>query len=176
MKTLYLLRHAKSSWDYPGLADFDRPLNGRGHETAPFMGDLMRVKAYRPSLVLSSPAVRARTTAELVKEAANLAAEIRFDERIYEASPTTLLSVVSETDDSIPAAMIVGHNPGIEGFVRLLTGQNEAMPTAALAVIGLPIDSWRTVDSDSGELEAIYRPKEVRMEMSAAHRYSISLE
>jgi phosphohistidine phosphatase len=170
MKTLYLLRHAKSSWDYPGMADFDRPLNGRGRETAPFMGELMRVKAYRPSLVLSSPAVRARTTAELVKEAANLAVAIRFDERIYEASPTALLSVVSETEDSIPSAMIVGHNPGIEGFIRLLTGQSGAIPTAALAVIRLSIDSWRAIDTACGELEAVYRPKEVKAELSADHR------
>ncbi len=159
MKTLFVCRHAKSSWADAALADFDRPLNERGFKAAPFMGELMLKKGFRPSIILSSPAVRARATAELIKTSGKLAAEIRFDHRIYEASPHSLRQVIVELDDSISSAMLVGHNPGIEGFIRYLTGQLEPMPTAALAVIILNIENWRTVNDGSGEVQEIYRPK-----------------
>src|SRR5580765_7383009 len=137
MKTLFILRHAKSSWSEPDLADFDRPLNGRGTKAAPFMGKLMADRGYVPSVVLSSPAVRAKNTALLVKDAGGFHAELRFDDGIYEASPQGLRSVTSELDDEYASAMLVGHNPGIEGFIRFLTGTTEPMPTAALAIIDL---------------------------------------
>src|SRR5690349_2238787 len=142
MKILYVLRHAKSSWDNSELADFDRPLNDRGEQTAPFMGELMATNGFQPDVILASPAARARETARLAKEAARLNAEIVFDERIYEASPRTLRLVASTIDDQFESAMMVGHNPGMEGFVHLLTGRLETMPTAALAVIDLDIQSW----------------------------------
>src|SRR5687768_12800804 len=118
MKTLFLLRHAKSSWDDATLADFDRPLNGRGERAAPFMGELMARHGFQPSVILSSPAARARKTALLVKDAGNLRAEIGFEHRIYEASPHGLRTVTSELDETHTSAMLVGHNPGMEGFVR----------------------------------------------------------
>ena len=160
MKTLFLCRHAKSSWADAALADFDRPLNERGLAAAPFMGELMLRKGLSPAIILSSPAGRARTTAELLKQSGSLDAEIRFDHRIYEASPQSLRQVVAELDDSIDSAMLVGHNPGIEGFIRFLTRQIEPMPTAALAVIKLDIDSWKDIDDGCGELQNLYRPKD----------------
>ena len=160
MKTFFILRHAKSSWSEPDLADFERPLNGRGTKAAPFMGKLMASKGYSPSVILSSPAVRAKHTALLVKDAGRLDAELRFDDRIYEASPQGLRQVVSELDDEYMSAMLVGHNPGIEGFIRFLTGQLESMPTAALAVIELDIDNWHEIDDGCGELRTIIRPKD----------------
>ena len=93
-------------------------------------------------MILSSPAERAKSTTELVKKSGKFEAEVRLDHRIYEASPHSLRQVVSELDVSITSAMLVGHNPGIEGFIRFLTGQLEPMPTAALAVINLKIDNW----------------------------------
>ena len=160
MKTLFIMRHAKSSWAETDLADFDRPLNDRGRRDAPFMGTVMRENGYAPEIILSSPAVRARETARLVKEGGNLAGEIFFDDRIYEASPQTLKQVVSEIDDKNASAMLVGHNPGIEGFIRLLTGTLEPMPTAALAIIQLTPASWRDVATNSGRLVKVIRPKD----------------
>lgn len=160
MKTLFLLRHAKSSWSEPNLSDFDRPLNERGHRSAPFIGELMQINGFEPYVIMSSPALRATTTAELVKKAGKLAAEIRYEHRIYEASPHTLSQVVSETDDAYASALLVGHNPGIEGFIRYLTGNLEPMPTAALAVIDLKIESWLAISDGVGKLERIFRPKE----------------
>ncbi|MEQ1762962.1 MAG: histidine phosphatase family protein [Pyrinomonadaceae bacterium] len=160
MKTIYLLRHAKSSWDDATLSDFERPLNERGLNTAPFMGEVITRRGYTPEVVISSPAKRAATTAELVKESAGLNADLRTDHRIYEASPNTLRTVASETGDDVDSVMLVGHNPGMEGFVRYLTGQVEPMPTAGLAVIELSIDSWKDLDADCGSIVEIIRPKD----------------
>jgi phosphohistidine phosphatase len=161
MKRLYVLRHAKSSWDDASLADYDRPLNERGLETAPFMGRLMRERGYLPDAVLSSPAKRARETARLASEAAGINLQILFDERIYEASPQTLVKVLSAVDDKAGSAMVVGHNPGMEGLIRLLAGETAAIPTAALAVIDLDIENWSKIDHMSGTLVEVLRPKEV---------------
>ena len=115
---------------------------------------------YAPAIVLSSPAVRAKNTALLLKDAGGFDAELRFDDRIYEASPQGLCQVVAELDDEYASAMLVGHNPGIEGFIRFLTARNESMPTAALAVIELDIDNWSEINDGRGELNRIFRPKD----------------
>ena len=161
MKRLFILRHAKSSWDDTKLSDFERPLNDIGLEAAPFMGLHMAAHGYLPKAMVSSPARRAKETAELIRQNAAISGEVCFDHSIYEASPNTLRQVVSELSDEIDSAMIVGHNPGIEGFIRHLTGQIEPMPTAALAVIDLDIESWRKIDHHSGKLATVVRPKAV---------------
>jgi len=161
MKTLYLLRHAKSSWDDPAQTDFERPLNGRGLKAAPFMGELMAKKGFEPSVIVSSPAIRAKTTAELVKNAGSFSAEIIFEKSIYEASPNALRQVVSEISNNHTTALLVGHNPGIESFILYLTRHLEPMPTAALAVIELEVEKWDDVNDGSGKLFDVYRPKEL---------------
>lgn len=163
MKTLYILRHAKSSWDKPDLADFDRPLNERGLIAAPFMGEIIYDRQFQPDVLLVSPAKRSKQTAILVKETAELKARIKYDDRIYEASPQILLQVVAETDNKHESVMLVGHNPGIEGFIRYLTGKTVQMPTASLAVIELNVKGWRDTDADDGKLETVIRPKEEMM-------------
>ncbi len=160
MKTLYILRHAKSSWSNSELSDFERPLNDRGLRAAPFMGELMQKRSFQPSVIVSSPAARAKATAQLVKEAGRIAGAIEYDHNIYEASPQRLREVASGLDDVYESAMIVGHNPGMEGFIGFLTGRPEPMPTAALAVIELRIDRWSEIDSECGELQGVVRPKE----------------
>ena len=170
MKTLYVLRHAKSSWENDELADFDRPLNERGNRAAPFIGEVMKANGLEPELILASSAVRASETARLVKEAAGLDAEIKHNERIYEASTQTLQNIVGSIDDSFDSVMIVGHNPGMEGFVRFLTGKSEPMPTAALAVIDLDISGWGQIDGAPGKLRKLFRPKDEKknVEMSGS--------
>lgn len=160
MKTLLLMRHAKSSWADSQISDFDRPLNERGEMAAPFMGEFLVRNGLEPYVVISSPALRARSTAQLVKKAGNLDAPILFEERIYEASPNTLRQAVADIDDAYPTAMLIGHNPGLEGLIRYLTGFNEPMPTAAVAVIELDIEMWTAVDDGVGTLKKIYRPRE----------------
>ena len=160
MRTLFVMRHAKSSWAEADLADFDRPLNDRGRRDAPFMGAVMRDNGDTPEIIFSSPALRARETARLVKEGGDLTAEIVFDHRIYEASPQTLKQAVSAIEDKYSSVMLVGHNPGIEGFIRFLTGTLEPMPTAALAIIELKSASWSAAALGSGRLVKVIRPKD----------------
>ena len=167
MKTLYILRHAKSSWENANLADFDRPLNERGIIAAPFMGETMARKNFQPGLILSSPAERAKQTALLIKTAGRLEAEIRYDERIYEASPLRLMEIVSEIENEIESVMLIGHNPGFEGLVKFLTGESESLPTAALAVVDLEIDDWSIIHSDCCNLRTLIRPKEEMKSLGA---------
>jgi len=161
MKTLYLLRHAKSSWKDPELQDFDRPLNGCGREAAPLVGRLIRKKKLKVDLMLSSPAARARQTATLVKESAGLSADLLYDERIYEADAARLLEVVMQAAESADSLMLVGHNPGMEELLTLLTGEGQAMPTAALACVALDVEKWMKARAQAGRLEWLVRPKEL---------------
>ena len=161
MKTLFILRHAKSSWDQPGLKDFERPLNERGRRDAPRMGRLMRERALRPDVILCSPAERTRQTAALLSAAAGLDAQPRFDERIYDASAGRLIDVVSEVEREAGSVLLIGHNPGAEELIEALTGARERMTTAALACVELDIDAWDDLSPECGRLEWVVRPKEL---------------
>ena len=161
MKALLLMRHAKSSWDDSMLADFDRPLNKRGLQAARLMGDLIRKKNLKPDLVLTSSAVRAKETTRLVCEGAALTAPVVFEKRIYEAGAQRLFEVVSEIDERINCAMMVGHNPGFEAFLESLTGEARRLPTAALALVELDIREWRHVAATTGHLRWVMKPKEL---------------
>lgn len=160
MKTLFILRHAKSSWNDDALTDLERPLNERGLGTAPFVGTLMKERSMMPDRIISSPAVRARQTAELVCQASGSDAAISYDERIYEAGVGTLVAVVAEFDTIGDTAMLVGHNPGAEGLIYFLTGEIVPMPTAALATIELDIDMWAGIDAGCGRLKDTIRPRD----------------
>jgi phosphohistidine phosphatase len=162
MKTLLLLRHAKSSREDPSLQDFDRPLNERGKKDAPLIGKYARRQKIKADLVISSPAERARQTAELVLKSAGLKLELRFDKRIYEASLRRLLSVISQIEDTINTLIMVGHNPGFEELFEALTGQARDLPTASLACIELSVDKWSKVRAGVGDLKWLVTPKELR--------------
>jgi phosphohistidine phosphatase len=159
VKTLFLLRHAKSSWEDSNLADFDRPLNSRGLKAARFIGELMFERGLAPQAIFSSPAKRAKQTAVLVREIGELPA-IVFEERIYEASPMSLLNIIAGFDPSLNSVLIVGHNPGVEGLVRVLTGETHSIPTAALSMITLGVENWSDVASNCGTLNFVIRPKD----------------
>jgi phosphohistidine phosphatase len=163
MKTLLVLRHAKSSWDDTALDDHERPLNKRGRRDGPRMGELVREHRLTPDIIMSSDAVRARRTAESVAKAARYAGEILLDRLLYIASPPDILAVLRTTRETkAGTVMIVGHNPGLEELVTQLTGEQQDLPTAALAQIGLPIDRWRDLKvSTRGTLLGLWRPKEL---------------
>jgi phosphohistidine phosphatase len=160
MKTLFLLRHAKSSWDNPNISDFERPLNKRGLETAPFIGKLLYDRKIQPDLILSSPAKRAKQTAILVKETGELSVEINYEDNIYEASPLRLLEILSKVNDEAESILLVGHNPGLESLIRILSGEIHAIQTCVLTKLNLNIEKWNEISSDCGEIEFIIRPKE----------------
>ena len=162
MKTLLVLRHAKSSWNDPVLDDHARPLNKRGQRDARRMGELVREYGLIPDVVLSSDAVRARLTAEAVAETARYVGEILLDPHLYMASPADILSLLPTVRENAETVMIVGHNPGFEKLVEQLTSERHDLPTAALAQIGLPIDQWRDLKlSIRGTLVGLWRPEEL---------------
>jgi phosphohistidine phosphatase len=163
MKTLLVLRHAKSSWEDPGLKDHDRPLNPRGVHDAPRMGRLLVEEGLVPGRILSSTANRARSTAELAAGVMEDRPEIEESRELYLASPQEYLEVVAELGGDADPLLLVGHNPGITALVTVLTDVCEEMPTAALAAIELDIDDWEEIRGDGkGRLVGFWRPKELR--------------
>ena len=161
MKTLLLLRHAKSSWDEPNLRDFDRPLAKRGKRDAPRMGEALRERGPLPDFVLCSPAQRARSTMKAFIKAAGIEAEPQFEEGIYEASSAELISIARRLPDSSACALMVGHNPGFEDLLSRLTGSSERMTTAALACIGFDIERWEDIEDGQGKLAWLLTPKQL---------------
>lgn len=161
MKTLLLLRHAKSSWDDASLRDFDRPLAPRGERDAPRMGKALGARGASPDLIVSSPAARARATIKSVIKAAKLELEPRFDESIYGASSAELMKLIRGLPDSSSSVLLVGHNPGFEDLVGRLTGSEERMPTAALACIEFQIRHWEDVEDEKGKLAWLLTPKQL---------------
>lgn len=162
MKTLLLLRHGKSSWANAELADFDRPLNERGERDAPRMGRLLDEQDLQPRLVLCSTALRAQQTLEHLRAAIELDCPVEFDERLYHAAPPLMLEVIREQATDEPRVLVVGHNPGMQELLYLLTGCDEDLPTAGLAVIELPIERWDALNERvAGKLANLFRPKEL---------------
>jgi phosphohistidine phosphatase len=161
MKTLFLLRHARAENSASGLSDLTRVLNERGREEAQTVGTFIKKQNLEFDLVLSSPAVRARNTTDLVLAAAGLSHSVRDDERIYEAGPLRLLEVISEIEQDASATLLVGHNPGIEELLILLTGSAQQMATATLARIDFRADEWSKVAESTASLEWIVTPNEI---------------
>lgn len=161
MKTLFLLRHAKSSWKDETLADFERPLNRRGQRAAETMGNYFKSHGIVPELILCSPAVRARETLELVSKAAKWSAEVRYDQRIYEASGMRLAEVVTQIENDRNVAMLVGHNPGMEELLFLLTSERVEVPTGTFAKIAVKSTKWVHAADKQATLESLVKPREL---------------
>lgn len=161
MKTLFLMRHAKSSWEDRALDDFARPLNERGRRAAPLMGKYLLDKNMLPELIVSSPALRAAETARMLATAAKYKNKIEYDACIYEANVATLLKIIGELDENINSAMLVGHNPGMENALAHLTNEARHMPTAGLAHISFDIHHWADIAAGAGRLLNFTVPKEL---------------
>ncbi len=161
MKTLLLMRHAKSSWGNPAWRDFDRPLNGRGLKAAPLMGRYLHAQGLGPDLIVSSPAQRAQQTAQLVKEAAPFAAPIHYEAGIYEASVKDLLNILFALEETAATVLLIGHNPGFAGLLAHLSGVHEHLPTASIANLTLNADTWPAVRGGCGQLAWLVRPRQL---------------
>jgi phosphohistidine phosphatase len=161
MKTIYLVRHAKSSWKYPDLDDFERPLNKRGRKNTPFMGKVLKKIKVAPDLVLSSPANRAAMTARIIAASINYPLEnIRYNEAIYEFSESALIHVVKRIDDAVNKAMVVGHNPAINGMANYIADQSISnIPTCGVFCVELDISSWTKISEHCGKLKFFEFPK-----------------
>jgi phosphohistidine phosphatase len=161
MKTLIVIRHAKSSWDEPFLSDFDRPLNKRGLHDAPRMGKRLREKDLSPDLLLSSPAKRAISTCELIAGTIDyLVTKIKTDKALYHASEEELLKIVRKQDDTVNTMMVFGHNPGLTDFVNRLTKSRiDNIPTCGIVCISLPVENWHQVQWSTGKIDFFDFPK-----------------
>jgi phosphohistidine phosphatase len=161
VKHLTIVRHAKSSWKHPGLADRERPLNGRGTHDAPMMGQRLAERGYRPDLILSSPATRALTTATVMAEALGCSpADIEVDERIYGAGVAGLIRLVQEVDDGVERIMLFGHNPELTGLVnRLARVSLDNLPTCGMAQLEFAFDTWAELGSQLAVRADIDYPK-----------------
>jgi phosphohistidine phosphatase len=162
MKNLLLLRHAKSSWKDPDLADFERPLNERGCKAAALVGRYIAQENVGIDLIISSPALRARQTIELVLRSAKRSVELRFDQLIYEASAMRLLEIISQVEDERKSVLLVGHNPGMEALLALLVDGEQHMPTASLASVLLHSKKWDKVAGAKCELISFVKAKDLK--------------
>ena len=165
MKTVLILRHAKSSWADPLFPDHDRPLNKRGQRTATQMGQLLRKQQLVPELILTSTAKRARETAILIAQSSQYNQEIEKVSQLYLATPQVYTSKLSDLSDEYQRVMVIGHNPGLELLINELTGCHKTMSTAALAQVCLSIDNWPQIlclsDRSRGQLVQLWQPKEL---------------
>lgn len=163
MKTLLLMRHAKSSWKDPKLADHERPLNKRGNKDAPLMGEVLKEKELLPQKILASTALRVRQTIQGLTHSSGFGGEVEFSDNLYLAEPEGYLSALKDQPETVERVMIVGHNPGLEGLLQLVSGRIESLPTGSIAYVSLPIQQWGELNGQvEGELVEMFEPEELR--------------
>jgi phosphohistidine phosphatase len=164
MRQLHLLRHAKSSWDDPDLADHDRPLAPRGQKAARRIAENMQAEAIAPELVLCSTALRARETLAVLLPVLAGDVDIRLEARLYGAGVDAVLGWLREVDDAVGSVLVVGHNPTLHGLALALTGQEDALerfPTGALASVRFTT-GWAGLSEGGGELAGLFFPRAPR--------------
>lgn len=161
MKRLYLIRHAKSSWKYTDLRDFERPLNKRGKRDAPFMGKLLAEDNVKPDMMISSPAVRAFATAKKIAVELGYPSEkILTHKRLYEADTDDFINVISEVPDEVDTLMIFSHNPGLTILNNFLSDKRiDNIPTCGIVHIEINIKKWQDIDFEKGQLKSFDYPK-----------------
>jgi len=160
VKKLYLIRHAKSSWKDLELSDFDRPLNKRGKEDAPLMGELLAQMGVVPGAIYSSPAKRAKRTAKIIAQKVGFNKDINFIDRVYEASSYELLDLIRSFSDKYSSVFLFGHNPGFSLLAEDLSGEYvENIPTSGIYAISFDIEKWRDVGEGEGKAIGFWYPK-----------------
>ena len=163
MKRLLIMRHAKSSWKDTDLTDHERPLKKRGKNDAHRMGKLLKSKKIVPDLIICSTAQRARETAEILSGSMKFTNKIKYTDALYMAEPGDILNSVSEMGKKYKTVMTIGHNPGSEALVQILTGKVESLPTASIAYITAKIDGWADIGkSENVKLKNLWRPKDIK--------------
>lgn len=157
MKKLLLIRHAKATHE-SGYVDFERPLKPSGRKDAELMASLVKQHDIVPQMIVSSPALRTQTTADIFTKSLSLTKPLN-DNRIYEASENTWIKVINDLPNEYEFIGIVGHNPGISQALYNLTGQIRELPTCAVALITFDNDDWQSITGDDGHLSFFDSPK-----------------
>ncbi len=168
MHTLYLLRHAKSSWSDPTLPDEERPLAPRGRRDAKRVAKHLVQLGIEPELVLCSSARRTRETLELIRSALDATTSVVLEAELYAATADTLLEHLRAVPDGVASVLLIGHNPGLQDLALLLASAGAGLsrleakfPTAALATLTLPKDTWRELSQADAVLDAFVVPKQL---------------
>lgn len=162
MKTLLLMRHAKSSWKQENLSDHERPLKKRGRKDAKQIAKIIKEQDLIPDLILSSSAVRAVETAEVIVKSLDYKNEIIYSDALYMGEPGDFVDVLKTLDKHVDKVMIVAHNPGLEAYLQIIDGEIESMPTAALGYLVVNIDKWKDISFDTmGDLIGFWTPKSI---------------
>jgi phosphohistidine phosphatase len=159
MKTLLLMRHAKSDWDAEYGSDHDRPLSERGTKSAKLMGRVLAEEGLEPGQVISSTALRARSTAELAIAAGKWHSGLALDRALYEEGPKGVLSAAASSPE-VSSLMLVGHQPTWSMLVAALTGESAEMKTATVAVVDLDLEAWAGLPEATGELKRVLQPRD----------------
>lgn len=164
MKTLYLIRHAKSDWSDASLSDYDRPLNKRGANDAPLMGSILLKSGIRPDFILSSPALRAKTTAIAFAQALSYPpGSIRYDHALYASDVETILSIIRDVSVSIDTLFLFGHNPELTECANYISGGDiDDIPTCGVVAMRLKNDSWESIGANSAKISGFDFPKKYR--------------
>ena len=156
------MRHAKSSWDDSDIPDHERPLKKRGKKDAERMGKLLKAKELEPDLILSSTALRAKQTAEIVADICKCKKEIIFLDSLYMAEPSDILRAIEKNAKDKKTIMVIGHNPGLEAFLQIANGKVETLPTASIAYLTAPINDWGKLQKgENVKLKKLWRPKDL---------------
>ena len=148
-KTLLLMRHGKSSWKDKKIPDYERPLKKRGKAASAEIGKILRENELIPQAILSSPALRASETAEIVAKESGFPGKVTFIDSFYMAEPDVYIDYLKGLDDSLERVMIVSHNPGLEAFMQLLDGRLEALPTGSMVYLCLNINHWSNLSFET---------------------------
>jgi phosphohistidine phosphatase len=166
MKTVYLVRHAKSSWEEEGLSDFDRPLNSRGVRDAPRMGKRLKEKHILPDIILSSPANRAMSTCRAIASTLLYSEDkIKPTKELYHADEADILAVIATVDDKCNSLMLFGHNPGLTDFANSLSEKDNLIrniPTCGVVCFTFAVDSWKRIVPGKGKFVFFDFPKSKR--------------
>ena len=162
MKRLLLMRHAKSSWSDSDITDKERPLKKKGKKDAAAMGKMLKAKKLEPDLILSSTALRAKETAEILAATCKCKKEVIYLDSLYMAEPSDILQAIEKNGKDKKTVMVIGHNPGLEAFLQIANGKVESLPTASIAYLTAPIDNWSKLDKgDTVKLKKLWRPKDL---------------
>jgi phosphohistidine phosphatase len=159
MKKLYIIRHAKSSWKDMTLRDFDRPLNKRGKRDAPFMAKLLKSKKIMPDVILSSPALRAKSIAKVVAKELNFSKDIVYKQNIYDSDTNVLHTILKELNNKESIAFLFGHNPEFNMLASKYVNFNENIPTSGVVAIEFDCDKWIDIDNKNAKLISFEYPK-----------------
>lgn len=164
MKKLFLIRHAKSSWKDDSLSDFERPLNKRGKSNAPFMGDKLKDANILPDIIISSPAIRAKSTAEIIAKKLKYSKKIVYQKEIYEIGESAINKILKKLDDKNSVAFLFGHNPDLNILAEEYGGFDENIPTCGVVELSFDCERWRDISSQNAKFISFDYPKRYKID------------